>query len=406
MELDQLLRQGIAAARAGQKAQACDLLLQVIALDEGVEAAWLWLSGVVDSPEERLICLENVLTLNPGNTAAQDGLRWLRDQGISAPAKQAPITVSKAPRPVPSPLPAEVIPPQSTSRAQPSPVPVEIDPYGCPYCGGSVSSEGPRCVHCGRLVTVRHRKRPWNAGLGWLAFFFFLLGVVSWLDGFLIVQMVRVGQLPAWMNQTYVRFLVGPALFSPEGIPGELADYANVVILVDYSLAGLCVVAALGLALRFRAVYFGSFLLAGLMVIAVGTGLLMGLTGWIPAILRLGLVALSVKWLVDNAPAFEWQTRSYNADTDQDLRTDMDYYSRGQEYRDMGMWAKAAAHWKVATQLAPSQAQYHVALANAYLRLRYPAAALTEADKALALTPEDGGLRAFRQSLAELEQEH
>jgi hypothetical protein len=38
--------------------------------------------------------------------------------------------------------------------------------------------------------------------------------------------------------------------------------------------------------------------------------------------------------------------------------------------------------------------------------LRYPAAALTEADKALALTPEDGGLRAFRQSLAELEQEH
>jgi hypothetical protein len=84
-ELEQLLREGIAAAKAGHKDQARQLLLRVIALDQEVEAAWLWLSEVVDDPHERQICLENVLALNPSNAAAQSGLRWLEEQGIVSP---------------------------------------------------------------------------------------------------------------------------------------------------------------------------------------------------------------------------------------------------------------------------------------------------------------------------------
>lgn len=400
-ELDRLLREGIAAARAGRNEQARELLLQAIALDEELETAWLWLSGVVDNPEERQICLENVLSLNPDNVAAQDGLRWLREQGSASPPQpQAPS------RPVLSPVPEESSPPQPPPSPRRSPVKIEIEPYGCPYCGGAIDNEEPRCSHCGRLVTVRSRKRAGGMGLAWLVFFFLLLGAVSWLEGFLISQLVEVGQLPQWMSQTAVRYLVGSALFSPEGIPGDLADFANVMIWFNYVLGGLCVVAAVGLALKSRAVYFGSFLLAGFVVIATGTGLLIGLIGWIPAILRLGLAAVSVKWLADNAITFEWETHYYNADTDQDLRTDMDYYNRGRQYREKGMWAKAAAHWKVAAQLAPGQAQYHVVLANAYVKIGYPAAALVAAERALALTPDDKDLRAFRDSLAELEESY
>jgi tetratricopeptide (TPR) repeat protein len=150
-------------------------------------------------------------------------------------------------------------------------------------------------------------------------------------------------------------------------------------------------------------VYFGSFLLMGLMVLATGIGLLMGLAGWLPALLRLGLVLLTTKWLADSSSVFEWQTRQYSADLDQDLRTDLDYYSRGKRYSEMGMWAKAAAHWRVAVVLAPNKVAYHVALANAYRRMDYPAAAVAEADQALALAPDDTGLRAFRNSLANLE---
>jgi Flp pilus assembly protein TadD len=63
----ELLRQGIAAAKAGRKEEAHETLLQVIKLDERNEQAWLWLSAVVDSIEEKEICLENVLALNPAN---------------------------------------------------------------------------------------------------------------------------------------------------------------------------------------------------------------------------------------------------------------------------------------------------------------------------------------------------
>jgi hypothetical protein len=283
---------------------------------------------------------------------------------------------------------------------------VEIEPFGCPYCGGSVSGEEARCDHCHRLVTVRYRKQAGSIGLGWLVLFFLLLGLATWLEGYLVSQSAEIGRLPQWLSYTAVRFMVGSMLFSPEGIPGRLADWAGLIALINTLLASLCVLAALGLACRFQAAYFGSFLLAGLVVAVTGAGLLTQLTGWLPALFRLGLLALTVKWLADSAPAFEWETRYYDADLDRDLTTDMAYYDHGRHYYEMGMWAKAAAHWKVAVRLAPNQVQYHASLANAYVKMGYAAAALAEADKAVSLAPDDEDLHAFRDSLAELEESH
>jgi tetratricopeptide (TPR) repeat protein len=400
-ELKHLLQQGIAAARAGEKGRARELLLQVIDQDEGVEAAWLWLSGVMGDPAERQICLENVLALNPNNQAAQAGLRWLAEQSSTrGPAPPTP----EAPRPVLTPVPDE--PPAEPPRPpRPAPVAVEIDPFGCPYCAGSILEEAPRCAHCGRTVALRYRKRAAGAWLSWLVLALILLGLASWGETLLVSQLVEVGRLPEWLNQTVVRFLVGAALFRPDGVPGELAAFADTFILVNQLLAGLCLIAALGVALRLRVAYLSSFLLAGFVVAGTGVGLLTQLVGWLPALFRLGLVALVIRWLVDSAPGFEWETRSYNADLDHDLKNDLDYYNRGVRYRDMGMWAKAAAHWKVAGQLNPAHVEYRTALANAYVRMGYPQAALAEAETALRRFSEDDELRAFRDSLAALVEE-
>ncbi len=54
-EVNTWLRQGIAAARAGQRAQAREMLMQVVEIDEENLLAWLWLSGVVDSLEDRVV---------------------------------------------------------------------------------------------------------------------------------------------------------------------------------------------------------------------------------------------------------------------------------------------------------------------------------------------------------------
>ena len=72
-----LLQQGIAYANAGRREEARDILLQVVELDEQNESAWLWLSGVVDSDDDKAVALENVLALNPSNEWARRGLEIL-----------------------------------------------------------------------------------------------------------------------------------------------------------------------------------------------------------------------------------------------------------------------------------------------------------------------------------------
>ena len=88
----ELLRQGIAAAKSGLRSQARELLMQVVDLDDHNEAAWLWLSGVVDDPSDQLVCLENVLIINPDNLAAARGLQHLRQQHphLDQPAAPSP----------------------------------------------------------------------------------------------------------------------------------------------------------------------------------------------------------------------------------------------------------------------------------------------------------------------------
>ena len=73
-EGERWLKAGITAVRSGDQAKGRQLLLKVIEVDEENEMAWLWLSGVVDNDEERRICLDNVLTINPDNQAAKKGL--------------------------------------------------------------------------------------------------------------------------------------------------------------------------------------------------------------------------------------------------------------------------------------------------------------------------------------------
>lgn len=68
--IDELLQKGINAAKSKQVAEARSLLKQVVELEPRNETAWLWLSGVVETDEQRIVCLENVLDINPANKVA------------------------------------------------------------------------------------------------------------------------------------------------------------------------------------------------------------------------------------------------------------------------------------------------------------------------------------------------
>ena len=77
MTSTELLKQGVDAARAGRKAEARTLLIQAVEIDPQNEMAWIWLSGLMEDLEDRIIACENALTINPANVKVRtylDGL--------------------------------------------------------------------------------------------------------------------------------------------------------------------------------------------------------------------------------------------------------------------------------------------------------------------------------------------
>lgn len=67
MSSTEVLQRAIQAARSGRKEDARNLLLDLVEVDPQNEMAWIWLSGLVDSFEDKIIACENVLTINPSN---------------------------------------------------------------------------------------------------------------------------------------------------------------------------------------------------------------------------------------------------------------------------------------------------------------------------------------------------
>ncbi len=107
---DSMVRDAIKAYHAGSPEEARNLLFKAVEVDEANEQAWLWLSAVVEADADKQTCLENVLTINPNNEKAKQGLRILRDKASAA----------AAPPPQSSPLLAEDDPFANVSFTQPN----------------------------------------------------------------------------------------------------------------------------------------------------------------------------------------------------------------------------------------------------------------------------------------------
>ncbi|HEX2905825.1 MAG TPA: hypothetical protein VHO69_03125 [Phototrophicaceae bacterium] len=144
--VDGMVREGISAYRAGKKEEARTFLLKAVEIDEHNEQAWLWLSAVVDSPDEQQICLENVLAINPNNERARQGLQFLQKKSgppapPSAKAEDVLANASFAPSP---PAPPKTAPPPSPFSTQIDdeelPSSIEWDAPDTPTATSSASS--------------------------------------------------------------------------------------------------------------------------------------------------------------------------------------------------------------------------------------------------------------------------
>lgn len=112
-ELQQKLRAGIDAAKAGETLVARRLLSEVVRADGRNELAWIWLATVLSEPSERILALKRVLALNPNNTRAREALMQLENTAEkqtvqpSEPALAARLAANARPVVTTRPLPSD-----------------------------------------------------------------------------------------------------------------------------------------------------------------------------------------------------------------------------------------------------------------------------------------------------------
>lgn len=88
-KVEQLLHEGMAAARAGDKETARTKLRELVALDQYNEKGWFWLASVAESIEERRVCLGNVVVINPDNEKAKQMLEQISFGAFTSPFSTA-----------------------------------------------------------------------------------------------------------------------------------------------------------------------------------------------------------------------------------------------------------------------------------------------------------------------------
>lgn len=397
VQVSEWLRDGIAAARAGRRDVARELLMQVIDANEKSEQAWLWLSGVVDADEDRLICLENVLTLNPDNVQAKAGVRHLqqRGAGIDRQAKDTPTQAGRETQ----------TPPRKQRTVAPDPEPESfMTPDGCAYCGLTVDERSTRCPHCGKRLTSKRFKHEDRSPQGYLlhAYWLFLIGIN--VADFLIIGFVweNVDRLSP-VIETYLPYLAGKVVTGETAL-NTFIETETLVLGVRYALLGLAMLGglvAVGLVLRRTLAHTGGVALLAVHLVLGVVLFVLGFFGYLMAIFRALFTVMLTIFMFNTVEDFAKEERWERLEPDRHLSNDADYYSRGRVYEKRGMWAKALLHWRRAAAMNPNRDTYFAAMARAYAQLGRYEQALAQVDAALRVSRRPEEWHALRQVILE-----
>lgn len=384
-EVKGLVQAGIAAAKAGEREKARDLFLQVIASDERNELAWLWLSGVVQTDEERRVCLENVLAINPDNRVAQKGLAKLppktaenQESAVSPPST----TVRKEHAPIS--LAAAVLYPERQVHEwewrDPTPPMVSQEKVGyqshsayndvwtqevdlCPYCAQVVQEEETRCPRCQRsLITWQYQYEKPSSHMH--ALWVLLLGLgqlylVEAIFRLIVTQTILPAIVPLGLMVVMIG-LAGGVYFR------QSWAHLTAVILLILILMGqiLTFVLPIDLSALGLAGYDTTIsTLAGSVV--SGIGLVIRGFSFLTAVLALFFAVVMA------GPDFEKNQFRQLAVVSKGLSDATEYHSAAKKLSEAGMWAAAVLHWQHAAAKDPTRMVYQKHLGEAYARLGF-----------------------------------
>ena len=395
-ETRQWLAEGIARAKAGERERARELLLRVVEHDERNAPAWLWLSGVVESLEDRRVALENVLAIEPENALARAGLDWLNQHSPVPTLSSAALEMQPA-----SDQSSDVAAVSDAAMGSPNVEPAP-EPEGCPYCGRPVAESDERCTQCKQSLIVRALKRTEFPARVWLLVATWVVQAVADVaDGVLVIiaLMTVAGFTGSTLGASYILTYLAGAAFASGTPASDLLRMAIVFIAFDVIAAAWSLVVAAILPWRRSAALAVALFVAALHVVVAISSFAVGMTSLWIGLGRLALGLFLGFFLLEAQGDFVWESVRQRLELDRGAKSSMDYYSRGRIYRRMGQTARAALHWKRAVELAPERIAFRMALSNAYCALGQYDRAAEHIRAAVQLNPDSADLCEFLEQI-------
>lgn len=390
VEIESLLQEGIASVKRGQKTRAAKMLMKVVEADEKNEQAWFWLSMAIDDTEDKITALENTLTINPSNTAAQTNLNWLRSRSVT----------EKAPPRKTGPLPAQD---KTGHPLAPEAPPQDVeglldDPYQCVYCGAPAGRDLKRCPDCGRnLMTKRAHTKNVSSSLRTVAFSLMMQTALAMLEGIVLVVVNYQGNNGVIQYTYYTIHLeeyFGDYLIWP-------ADWPPILMLVAGIRIALFTALTLALLFQFTPAYYAA--IGTLVADAVWT-----VFRWMNKFLGPGAAVVDIIFdLITLALVFATD-RDFAVNEERTLclpqphiKGGLEFNRLGHIYRQKGMWALAVRYWRLAVGAMPLRPDFHKDLAVGYAQIGYYQRALNALNEAKRQTPDDPDMPQLARLIAE-----
>ncbi|MDM8532863.1 hypothetical protein QUF63_17000 [Anaerolineales bacterium HSG25] len=456
MDIEQAYQAGLLAAQAGARQDAFTLLNTVVQADETRIEAWLWLSQLADNMDDKFLCLENVLTLEPEHPVAQPLKKWLQNQANpslaadtashdvddaiddstattkkpsrnlirpikvtkpseassddllpvfpepfeqTAPLEQAPTELNEPEIITPQSLPPILVDDESSSSTD-----FLDDEWLCPYCAKETAEEDNSCPHCRKSLLVitrtREERSPWLIRGIWLqlglAFYVFTLGFIYMGISARMggVQVDLFDLLPIYVGLSTEQPPEQVELML-ESIP--LTMFWSYWVFITFSiLMSALLFFRINMANLIYLMYAGSIILCTLLatiLFSTSHYVLIALM----LIFVIGVIQLVIGMHI--APDFSTKTTRLKTEIDQDAKGHTSLFISGRDYSRKGMWGVTVLHLRRAVMRRPNEVSYLLLLTKGYIKLNHFNMAEDTLNHVAQLKPDSTELQSLREML-------
>lgn len=393
-EAEASLKLGIAAMKTGQRDKARELFMEIVEHDEENEQAWLWLSGAVDTDEDKCICLENVLTINPENQAARKGLEKL---GNSATRHRQIVRREITPLNLagailyperqnqewewhdPTPDRQLITNPEIVQESSYKDI-WERDDEICAFCAQELIGDENRCPRCKQeLVTKAYRYPQPDTNLHNLWIMLVAIGQLYLLQAIyniVVTGSIITAVLPILLLVIFIILAGGVYL-------RHFWAYITVIIL----LITIIVITIIGMFIPAELTPLAIVRISPMIDDVVNP--LIGLVG--SALRGFQLTAIIIALVIavlKVAPDFDRVETRRIAKLEKGLQTSGSYHGVAQRAAKRGEWATAVLHWQRAAAKEPANRQFQRQLGIAYARLGFYQRSADVLRSALRITPD------------------